>query len=126
MGPDNPVVPPSKYIATLHKMVTATGLKEPDQYFGDVDDQQFKQWQASRPPPPPNPKDMAAVEKSKADIQAKQVKTQADIHLSQQKLQTDAELKAHELDLEAQLKAAEIASGHITAQNTNIRAVTHG
>lgn len=126
LGPDNPVVPPSKYIATLHKMVTATGLKEPDQYFGDVDDQQFKQWQASRPPPPPNPKDMAAVEKSKADIQAKQVKTQADIHLSQQKLQTDAELKAHELDLEAQLKAAEIASGHITAQNTNIRAVTHG
>ena len=126
LGPDNPVVPPSKYVATLHKMVTATGLKEPDQYFADVDDQQFKQWQASKPPPPPNPKDMAAAQKAQADIQAKQMKTQADIQLSQQKLQTDTELKKYELEQEAQLKALEIASGHVTAHASNIRAVTHG
>lgn len=125
LGPENPVVPPSKYVGTLHKMVTATGLKDPDNYFADVNDQQFAQWKAQQPPPPPNPKDVAAVQKSQADIQAKQAKTQAEIQLGQQKMQTDAELKKYELEQEAQLKALEIASGHINAQATNIRAVTH-
>lgn len=124
LGPDNPVVPPSKYISTLHRMVTATGLKDPDVYFGEVNDEQFKQWQASRPPPPPSPKDQAAMQKAQADIQAKQAKTQADIQLGQQKLMTDAELKKYELEQEAELKAMEIASGHVNAHNANIRAVT--
>lgn len=124
LGPDNPVVPPSKYISTLHRMVTATGLKDPDVYFGEVNDEQFKQWQASRPPAPPSPKDQAAMQKAQADIQAKQQKTQADIQLGQQKLMTDAELKKYELEQEAELKAMEIASGHVNAHASNIRAVT--
>jgi hypothetical protein len=119
LGADNPVVPPSKWVATRHKMVQAAGLDDPDSYFTNVTDEDFAAWQqqrdANKPPSPEQQK--VEVEKQKADAQlqihaqtsqAKLANEQAKLDMqaqgAAQKAMQDLELKRQELLAKQQLE----------------------
>ena len=134
LGADNPVVPPSKWVSTRHKMVQAAGLDDPDAYFTMITDDDFRAWQMqkdqNKPPDPAQQKveaDMAknqaslAIQSQKAlaDVQRDQQRALVDQDLAQQKLiadqvmaqqQLEAEmaLKTQEMQAEAQLKGMQI------------------
>lgn len=44
MGADNPIVPPSKWVYTRHKMVEAAGGVKPEEFFANVPDQMMQQF----------------------------------------------------------------------------------
>ena len=149
LGTDNPVVTPSMFVATQHKKVEAAGLKDPESYFKSVSDQDFAKWQASKPPPPPDPK-MQAVQakiqgdqqrlqadvamdqqrqqadmrnndmKLNAQLQAQREKLQAEFDIKRQELEKDFELRVREMQLEAELKGQEMAMGLHASGLTNI------
>lgn len=139
-GVDNPVVRPAMVVSTLHKMVEASGLRDPDQYFARLTDAEFAEWQAKKPPAPPDPKVQALQAKAQIDQQALEMKAQGD----QQRMQADVamdqakqdaeltmarerlrqeydlkmeemnrefELRRQELESEAQLRALAVAAG---------------
>lgn len=141
LGPDNPVVTPSMYVGTLHKMVEASGLRNPEAYFARVSDEEFRKWQVARPAQP-DPK--SAAEQAKiaaqvegdrqriaAQIEGHRQKADADIRIARERMSSDAALeqdrlaqefalRQREMELEAHLKGAEIAAGMHTPAVTNI------
>jgi hypothetical protein len=139
-GPDNPVVRPAMAVSTLHKIVEASGLRSPDAYFAPITDEEFQQWQANKPPAPPDPKVEALKARAQLDQQTLQVKAQgdqqrmqADVAMDQakqeaelkmarerldqeyalelEKLNREMELRRQELESEAQLRALSVAAG---------------
>jgi hypothetical protein len=126
MGPNNPIVPPSAWIGTRSKMIEAAGLKNSDEYFKPVTDQEFAQWQASQPPKV-DPKmqeaqarTQIAGQKAQADVALKHGKTQADVETDRMKIATRAQADREEMLLEADLKREEMALGLHHANQTNI------
>lgn len=141
LGPDNPVVTPSMYVATLHKMVEASGLKNPETYFAKVSDEEFTKWLASRPQQQ-DPKVAAAQaqaqartegdrQRLEAQIQGQREKAEAEVGIERERMQHEAELerdrlvqeyalRQDEMQLEAELKGAEIAAGMRSPSLTNI------
>lgn len=117
LGPQNPVVPMSMWISTRQKMVVSAGLRNPEQFFADVSDDEFAQFMAQKQQnAPPDPKMIAAQGK----IQTDQIKAQNDLNVKQQKNQGDFVLKSQEMNLEAQLSAEQMAMDAKHA-DTNIR-----
>lgn len=141
LGPDNPVVTPSMYVKTLHKMVEASGLKAPETYFADVSDEDFAKWMASRPQQQ-DPRAQADVAKIQAQVQGDQQKIAAQIQgdrtkaeasmqierermvsdeaMERDRVERDFALRREEMSLEAQLKGTEILAGMHTPAQTNI------
>ncbi|MFC3445346.1 hypothetical protein ACFOLL_04435 [Falsochrobactrum ovis] len=105
-GPTNPIAGIDKYANTLRKMIEALGIRNPDQFFGEVD-QQTLQVMANQPEKP-DPKAQA----EQAKVQIAQQKAQADALLQQQKmqaqLQAEREKAALMLDLDREKAAATI------------------
>jgi len=96
-GPMNPVCGIDKYANTLRKLIEMSGLRNPDEYFGEVD-QQTLQVMAQQQQQP-DPKVMA--EQAKLQIEAQ--KSQAQIQLEQQKAAASIETQRQKnaLDMEA-------------------------
>ena len=140
LGIQNPVVTPSMVVAAEHKMVEAAGVKDPEQYFKSISDEDYAKWEASKPPAPPDPKVQAIQAKSQADQQALQARAQgdqqrlqADVAMDQakqaselqmarerldqehalqvEKLNREFALRQQEMENEAQLRALALASG---------------
>lgn len=101
-GPTNPVVTVDKVVNTLHKMVEASGLKNPEQFFAMPTQEQLAQYFASKPPPM-DPRLAAVQMRGQAQAQAMQQKAQLD----QQKLQLEAQSRAQKAQFDAQADAAE-------------------
>lgn len=126
LGPDNPVVRPSMYVATLHKLVEASGIKSPEAYFADVSDEDFATWMAGRPAAP-DPK-LQAVQaqiegdraKAEADMVLERERMQIDADLQRERIERDFALRQQEMDLEARLKGTEIVAGLRSPAATNI------
>jgi hypothetical protein len=134
LGADNPVVPPSKWVATRHKMVQASGLDDPDSYFTTISDEDFAAWQQSKDqnkaPDPAQQKvendkqaamarlqiqDQAAQAKLVQEQQKQQLQTQSEaqravqnLELKRQELLAKQQLERERLDAEMQLKAFEM------------------
>lgn len=100
LGPDNPVVTPSMIVATQQKIVEAAGLRDADTYFKDISDEEFGQWQASKPPPPPDPK----VEALQARIQADQQRMQAQLQMRREGQQADMAMDREEAVAKLQIE----------------------
>lgn len=97
-GPVNPICDLEKYSNTLRKLVEMAGLRNPDTFFGEVNQetlQQFQQQQGQRPDP--------KVEAEKAKIQIEGQKAQAQVELEQQKAAASIETarQKNALDMEA-------------------------
>lgn len=98
MGPVNPIVTPTQYVATQHKIVEAAGLKSPEMYFTEITPemaQQMAQQQANQPDP--------EMEKAKMQIAADQAKAQAQMQLEQQKAQAQAQTDMMKAQQQAEL-----------------------
>lgn len=129
LGIKNPIVTPSMLVATYHKMVEASGLKDADQYFRPVSDEDFARWQqeqAAQNPPQPDPKVQAVEARAKADEQRAQMKAEgdrqrleADIALDRErsaaevqnhrdKLEAELQMQRERLEAEAAMKRAEL------------------
>lgn len=141
LGPDNPVVTPAMYVATLHKMVEASGLKNPETYFAKVSDEDFSKWLASRPQQQ-DPKVVAAQaqaqaraegdrQRLEAQVQGQREKAEAEVGIERERMQHEGELgrdrlvqeyalRQDEMRLEAELKGAELAAGMRSPSLTNI------
>ncbi|MBO1021458.1 hypothetical protein IPV08_15970 [Methylobacterium sp. SD274] len=148
LGLENPVVTPSMVVAAEHKMVEAAGVKDPEQFFRPITAEEFSQWQASKPPAPPDPKLQAIQAKAQMDQQTLQARAQgdqqriqADVAMDQAKqaaelqmarerleqehalkveqMNRDFELRRAEMENEAQLRAVSMATG-VQGVSTNI------
>jgi hypothetical protein len=134
LGADNPVVPPSKWVATRHKMVQAAGLDDPDSYFTTITDEEFAGWQQTKDQNKPPSPEQQKVENEKAKAQAQlQIQDQAaqaklaqerdklavqaqgaaqkamqDLELKRQELLAKQQLERQRLDADMQLKALEM------------------
>lgn len=115
LGPDNPVVTPKMWRDTRARMVEASGIKNPEAYFSELTDEQYREWQSSRPQPQ-DPK----VQEAAAKMQLEREKAQADNQLAREKMQGEFDLRLREMELEAQLKGAAIGVGLHAQSNTNI------
>jgi hypothetical protein len=125
-GLNNPVVDVSAVVGTLHKMVEASGLRNPEQFFKMPAPQDIQAYMASKPPPM-DPRVAAIQARTQADQQRFQLQAQiaaAKLQMEQQaraqKVQTDAQADAVEsqadleqmrakLQLEAEMKRQELA-----------------
>lgn len=125
-GLNNPVTGVPEVVGTLHKMVEASGLRNPEQFFKMPSPQDIQGYMASKPPPM-DPRIAAIQARSQAEQQRFQLQQQiagAKLQMEQQsraqKVQTDAQADAVEaqadleqmrakLTLEADLKRQELA-----------------
>ena len=92
-GPMNPIAGIDKYANTLRKLTEAVGLRNADQYFGEVGPEQLQQMQQAQGQQQEDPKAQAEMQKAQAQIQLDQQKTQAQLQLDQQKMQFQLQLE---------------------------------
>jgi hypothetical protein len=116
LGPSNPVVTPSMWARTRHKMVEAAGLKNADEFFAPITDQQFAQWQSQQQPPPDpkiqleQAKAQAGVQKDQAKLQITHAKNQMQIASKGQQEAVQAQIDAAKVAADAKVKAAKVQS----------------
>jgi hypothetical protein len=116
LGPNNPVVTPSMWTATRHKMVEAAGLKNADEYFAPISDQQFAQWQSQQQPPADpkieleKAKAQAGVQKDQAKLQITHAKNQMQVAAKGQQEAAQAQINAAKVQADTQTKAAKTAA----------------
>lgn len=104
------LVSPKMLHNTLAKMVEASGLRDVDQYFGEIDDEEMAgimeaQSQQSDP----------ETQKAQAQIQIAAQKAQADATLAQQKAQADMEIQRERnaIDIQAQRERSVMELQHM-------------
>lgn len=118
-GPMNPICNMAQYANTLRKMVEASGLKEPDQFFSEVSPQtvqQFLQQQSQQNQLHPDPQaqaGMARMQIEQQKLQLEQQKAQAGAELDRQKAQSQAQAMREKAMLEVQF-ARERAAEEMT------------
>lgn len=118
LGPLNPLVPISLWANTRRKMVSSAGLKDADQFFAEVSDEDFAKWQGEQAKnAPPDPKMMAAQAKAQTD----QMKAQGDLQIKTAEAQGKLALRAKEMEMEQQLDALSLVAGSNSAGARNIR-----
>lgn len=109
LGPANPVVKPTQLYNTIAKMISASGLRSPDEYFTPVSDEDFAQWMqqqqeaAKQNQPPPDP--LVMVEMQKVQVSAEKDKTDAQIKMAE--MQGKQQKEAIELQLDREKIAIE-------------------
>ena len=114
LGEDNPMVTPSRVWHTVDQMVNAAGLKNTEQYFAKISDEDWAKYQQSKQgKPDPKMEEAKAkieVEKQKlaANQQADQAKAQQDMQIAQMKLQNERELGMAKLKMEYELRMQEM------------------
>ena len=128
VGPDNPIVTPAQYAATLAKLVEAAGFKDTETFFNRPELVQQQMQGKAQQPPQLDPKTQAEIQKMQADAQMQQAKAVEDAkikreqmmldhQLKQQEMQMRLQLQREELESERQLRAAEIVAGNRPSTN---------
>lgn len=118
LGPDNPVVKPSMYVRTLHKMVEAAGLRDADSYFASLTDEEFAQWMASRPQQPNPQAEIAQArlqadrEKTAAQIQGSRERQAAEVSMDRERATIELQMRREELEAEYTLKGEQMEREH--------------
>lgn len=121
-GPDNPFVKPDNLWNTISKLVESAGLKSPDMYFTEPDEQEVAAiLEAQRNQP--DPAQMAAqMEQAKlqGQMQLEQAKMQAnrdkekaqmeaDLMVEDKRIQADTQKQANELTVKRELQSEQMA-----------------
>lgn len=113
-GPVNPLAGIDRYSNTLRKSIELSGLRNPDQYFGEVGPQEMQQM-AQGGMQKPDPKAQAA----QAQAQAAMQKAQVDNQISAQQAQAQITLKQQQAQAEAILQQRQIDAQMAAAQQKN-------
>jgi hypothetical protein len=115
LGNDNPITDLTK----VNAIVRDYGSMQPginiDKYIKSQEESQQMADKLAQQPPPPDP----AMEKVKAEAEAKQQKQQADMQINQQKMQSQAMMQNQKIQSEAQL-AAQKTQADIGAQRDKL------
>jgi hypothetical protein len=100
--PFNPILNVGHVLNTYRKMAEASQLKNVDQYFPEITQEQVAQIAQQRAQnPPPNPEAM----KAQAQMQIEQMKIQANQQMEQMKAQIQAEMNQQQIAAEQQRDA---------------------
>jgi len=108
-----------KIVKTATKLAESSGLRNPDEYYPDIDDQKLAQMKqaAAQRAQQPDPKVQIEqqklgfeVEKSKVEMQMDAQKNEQDIMLQREKMQGELMLKREQLVAEMQLKREQLAA----------------
>ena len=107
-GPNNPIVKPHQYAATLAKLVEAAGFKDTETYFNRPERVFAEMQQMAQQPPAPDPKLQADMMRAQAEMQLAQQKAQAEMQLAREKAAADIQLDRDKLNAEMALRQAEL------------------
>lgn len=112
-NPFNPILNLGHALDTARRLAEAAGLKNPEQYFPEVTQEQIAQIkQKMDANPPPNP-DAA---KAQAQMQIEQMKLQANMQLEQARMQSDSQRDAAKAQLDQQAMQAKAEIERIQAE----------
>jgi hypothetical protein len=106
----------SMWARTRHKMVEAAGLKNADEFFAPITDQQFAQWQ-SQQQPPPDPKIQLEQAKEQAKGQREAAKLQIGHAKNVMNAQSKGQAEAAKIQLEAAKTQGEVQTKAAKAQS---------
>ena len=105
LGPDNPFVKPENVWNVLSKLVEAAGIKTPDLFFTEPDQQEVEaRLQATRNKPDPEQQKMQAqmqLEQAKLQVDMQKSKMQADVARDKERAQMEADLNVEQARIEA-------------------------
>ena len=96
LGEDNPICPLETYVETLRKGVEAAGIRNPEQYFGDVDEA-WKARRAQAAAPPADPRLELEREKMQASAQIEREKLERQAAVEDRQAASDIAVKEREL-----------------------------
>jgi hypothetical protein len=96
LGDDNPICPLETYVDTLRKGVEAAGIRNPEQYFGDVDEA-WKARRAQVAAPPADPRLELEREKMAATAQLEREKLERQAAIEDRQAASDIAVKQREL-----------------------------
>ena len=114
-GPENPIVTPSQYAATLRKIVELAGFKNTNTFFSAVP-ADYKAPVAPKPEDPAQQSAMVLAQAQREQIMADIQTSSAKLALDREKMLMEDARERYKIDTEERVKLAEIASKY--SQNT--------
>jgi hypothetical protein len=107
MGVQNPVVSVERYLGTLRKLASMSGLKDVNAFFASNDEIAQARQQMQSQPPAPDP----AAQKAQQDYELQKAKHEADIKLAREKMEAELQLRREEMAMEFELRRIAAESG---------------
>lgn len=108
-----------KVVKTFTKIAEASGIKNPDAFYPQIDDEKLAQMkeQAAQQASQPDPKTQADMQKAQAEMAMKQqelqfeaVKGQEEIALKREQMQQEMQLKREQMAMEFQLRREQMVA----------------
>ena len=107
MGVQNPVVSVERYLGTLRKLASMSGLKDVNAFFASNDEIAQARQQMQSQPPAPDP----AAQKAQQDYELQKSKQEAELALAREKMTAELNLRREEMAMEFELRRIEAQSG---------------
>ena len=107
MGVQNPVVSVERYLGTLRKLASMSGLKDANAFFASNDEIAQARQQMQDQPPAPDPE----AQKAQQDYELQKSKQEAELALAREKMTAELNLRREEMAMEFELRRIEAQSG---------------
>lgn len=107
MGVQNPVVSVERYLGTLRKLASMSGLKDVNAFFASNDEIAQARQQMQNQPPAPDPE----AQKAQQDYELQKSKQEAELALAREKMTAELNLRREEMAMEFELRRIEAQSG---------------
>jgi hypothetical protein len=107
MGVQNPVVSVERYLGTLRKLASMSGLKDVNAFFASNDEIAQARQQMQDQPPAPDPE----AQKAQQDYELQKSKQEAELALAREKMTAELNLRREEMAMEFELRRIEAQSG---------------
>ena len=107
MGVQNPVVSVERYLGTLRKLASMSGLKDVNAFFASNDEIAQARQQMQSQPPAPDP----AAQKAQQDYELQKSKQEAELALAREKMTAELNLRREEMAMEFELRRIEAQTG---------------
>jgi len=107
MGVQNPVVSVERYLGTLRKLASMSGLKDVNAFFASNDEIAQARQQMQSQPPAPDPE----AQKAQQDYELQKSKQEAELALAREKMTAELNLRREEMAMEFELRRIEAQSG---------------
>ena len=113
MGVQNPVVSVERYLGTLRKLASMSGLKDVNAFFASNDEIAQARQQMQNQPPAPDP----AAQKAQQDYELQKSKQEAELALAREKMTAELNLRREEMAMEFELRRIAAESGSKISAN---------
>ena len=113
MGVQNPVVSVERYLGTLRKLASMSGLKDVNAFFASNDEIAQARQQMQSQPPAPDPE----AQKAQQDYELQKSKQEAELALAREKMTAELNLRREEMAMEFELRRIAAESGSKISAN---------